>query len=37
MEEASRRFAPMMKIPWMGIGDLCKAFYKKYGKEAGLV
>jgi hypothetical protein len=33
MEEAAK-VAPMEKILFMGMGALCKAFYKKYGKEA---
>ena len=34
MEEAAKGFAPMMKLMFMGLGALSKAFYEKYGKEA---
>jgi len=34
MEEAAKGFAPMMKLMFMGMGALSKAFYEKYGKEA---
>jgi hypothetical protein len=34
MEDAAKRFAPMMNLGFMGMGALSKAFYKKYGKEA---
>ena len=34
MEEAAKEYAPMMKLMFMGMGALSKAFYKKYGKEA---
>ncbi len=33
MEEAAK-LAPMMKLSYMGMGALGKAFYKRYGKEA---
>jgi predicted hydrocarbon binding protein len=34
MEEAAKGFGPMMKLMFMGIGGLSKAFYEKYGDEA---
>ena len=35
MEEAAKSFGPlMMKLMYNMIGDLCSAFYKKYGKDA---
>jgi predicted hydrocarbon binding protein len=34
MEEAAKAYGPMMKLMFMGMGALGKAFYKKYGKEA---
>lgn len=34
MEEAAKGFGPMMKLMFMGMGALGKAFYKRYGKEA---
>lgn len=34
MEEAAKGFAPMMKLMFMGMGMLSRAFYEKYGKEA---
>ena len=34
MEEAAKGFGPMMKLMFMGMGALGKAFYKRYGEEA---
>jgi len=34
MEEVAKGFAPMMKLMFMGMGALSKAFYEKYGREA---
>jgi predicted hydrocarbon binding protein len=34
MEDAAKGYAPMMKLMFMGMGALSKAFYEKYGKEA---
>ncbi|HEX78220.1 MAG TPA: L-2-amino-thiazoline-4-carboxylic acid hydrolase [Dehalococcoidia bacterium] len=34
MEEAVKRFAPMMKLMLVMQGALSKAFYERYGKEA---
>ena len=34
MEEAAKAYASMMKLMFMGMGALSKAFYEKYGKEA---
>jgi predicted hydrocarbon binding protein len=34
LEEAAKSFGPMMKLMYNMVGDLCSAFYKKYGKDA---
>jgi hypothetical protein len=34
MEEAAKGFGPMMRLMFMGLGGLSKAFYEKYGREA---
>lgn len=34
MEEAAKAYASMVKLMFMGMGALSKAFYEKYGKEA---
>ena len=34
MEQAAQGFGPMMRLMFMGIGGLSKAFYNKYGDEA---
>ena len=34
MKAAAKGFRPMMKNMYVTMGDLCKAFYKKDGKEA---
>ena len=34
MEEAAKAYGPMMKLMFMGMGGLGKAFYQKYGNEA---
>jgi predicted hydrocarbon binding protein len=34
MEETAKLAPIMWKVSWMGMGELCKAFYKKYGEEA---
>ena len=34
MKVLAKRFTPMMKLMFAMFGDLCKAFYKKNGKEA---
>jgi len=34
MKAAAKGFRPMMKNMYVTMGDLCKAFYKKNGKEA---
>jgi predicted hydrocarbon binding protein len=34
LEEAAKSFGPMMKLMYNMMGDLCSAFYKKYGKDA---
>ena len=34
MEEATKSFGPMMKLMNNQMGDLTRAFYKKYGKDA---
>jgi predicted hydrocarbon binding protein len=34
MEEAAKFTPIMLKASWMGMGGLCKAFYKRYGQEA---
>ena len=34
MEEAAKSFGPMIKLMNNQMGDLCTAFYKKYGNDA---
>jgi predicted hydrocarbon binding protein len=34
LEEAAKSFGPMMKLMYNMMGDMCSAFYKKYGKDA---
>ena len=34
MEEAAKSVGPMMKLMYNMMGDMCIAFYKKYGKDA---
>jgi predicted hydrocarbon binding protein len=34
LEEAAKSFGPMMKLMYNEMGDLCGAFYKKYGEDA---
>ena len=34
MEEAAKSVGPMMKLMYNMMGDMCAAFYKKYGKDA---
>jgi predicted hydrocarbon binding protein len=34
MEEAAKAYASMVKLMFMGMGALSRAFYEKYGKEA---
>jgi hypothetical protein len=34
LEEAAKSFGPMMKLMYNMMGDMCIAFYKKYGKDA---
>jgi hypothetical protein len=34
MEEAAKAYASMVKLTFMGMGALSRAFYEKYGKEA---
>jgi len=34
LEEAAKSFGPMMQLMYNVWGDLCSAFYKKYGKDA---
>jgi predicted hydrocarbon binding protein len=34
LEEAAKSVGPMMKLMYNMMGDMCIAFYKKYGKDA---
>jgi len=34
LEEAAKSVGPMMKLMYNMMGDMCTAFYKKYGKDA---
>ena len=34
MEEAAKSVGPMMKLMYSMMGDMCSAFYEKYGKAA---
>jgi predicted hydrocarbon binding protein len=34
LEEAAKTYGPMVKLMYNEMGDLCSAFYKKYGKDA---